>query len=250
MIHKQSIPSVGRHMPRKHITALPHSFQQPSLLKCALTHTSYANEHRKERLPSNERMEFLGDAILGMVVSEVLYQCFGSWDEGQLSRLRSSLVSEGSLANIARNIGLPQHLCVGRGERRAGGANRDSILADALEAYIAAVYLDTCNTDGLAVVRPLVLGWFQRELNNTVNADGTIDAKTALQEWMQKCVKQTARYVVLSENGPEHAKEFVIAATFGPLEIGRGKGSSKKIAEQKAARMALTQLQNKVLVLP
>jgi ribonuclease-3 len=211
-------------------------FRDPRLLQHALTHKSYANENK---LPyHNERMEFLGDAVLNLVVSEHLMTTCPASTEGDLSRLRAAVVSEPSLAAVAREVGLGEYLLLGRGEEQTGGRNKDSLLADCLEALIAAVYLDG-GKDGAAA---LILRFFEDLIKRTCAARGTLDYKTELQELCQERLKLLPEYKVVSESGPDHQKQFEVELTIKGLLYGRGSGRSKKEAEQRAAKEALEKL--------
>ena len=212
---------------------LGYQFRDITLLQNALTHSSYANEYWHDSLKSNERLEFLGDSILGMVVAEYLYRTFSDRPEGELTRMRADMVCEKALAAIASRVHLGQFLLLGRGEEQSGGRKRDSILADAVESVIAATFLD----GGMDAARKLIEQFVlcnvpKNQLNN-------IDYKTTLQEQVQKKKDQILSYTLVGESGPDHDKRFVVAVSLNGEEIGRGKGSSKKRAEQDAARVAL-----------
>lgn len=213
------------------------AFRDPRFLQLALTHKSYANEHRL--LEHNERLEFLGDAVLNLVVSEHLMTTCPDSTEGDLSRLRAAVVSEPSLAAVARTIGLGDYLLLGRGEEQTGGRNKDSLLADCLEALIAAVYLDA-GKDGAAL---LILRFFEDLIKKTCAAGGTFDYKTGLQELCQERLKILPEYRVVSESGPDHQKQFEVELLIKGRLSGRGTGRSKKEAEQRAAKEALERLQ-------
>lgn len=220
---------------------LPHRFRDPSLLDEALTHKSYANENRGAALRHNERLEFLGDAVLSLIITEHLASRYPGMREGALSKLKAGLVSEVSLAAAARRLNLGSRLRLGRGEERSRGREKSSLLANALEALIAAVYLD----GGLEASRAFVLDVLGEELQETeltrANPGGS-DYKTRLQEWCQKHRKSLPLYRTLQETGPDHRKIFEVEVIMGDLTIGRGQGLSKKEAEQEAARSALERL--------
>jgi ribonuclease-3 len=213
------------------------AFKDPELLERALTHKSYANENRVPY--HNERMEFLGDTVLSLIISEYLMKTCPDSTEGDLSRFRAAVVSEPALAIIAREIGLGNHLLLGKGEEQTGGRNKDSLLADCLEALIAAVYLDS-GKDG---AESLVLRFFESAIKKTCSTGGTLDYKTELQELCQDQLKQLPEYRVVSESGPDHLKQFELEVWIKGAFSGRGTGKSKKEAEQKAAKAALEKAQ-------
>ena len=218
--------------------ALGYRFQNITLLQNALTHSSYANEHWHDSLKSNERLEFLGDSILGMVVAEFLYQTFPNRPEGELTRMRADMVCEQALADIAARLKLGQYLLLGHGEEQCGGRNRNSILADAVESVIAATFLDGGMAAAFKIIEKFVLCNVPKtQLHN-------VDFKTTLQEQVQKKKNQVLSYSLVGESGPDHDKRFTVAVSLNGEEIGRGEGSSKKRAEQDAARVALENLKN------
>ena len=216
--------------------ALGYCFGDITLLQNALTHSSYANERWHDSLKSNERLEFLGDSILGMVVAEYLYQTFPNRPEGELTRMRADMVCEKALADIAGRLKLGQHLLLGRGEEFSGGRNRDSILADAVESIIAATFLD----GSMAAAHKLIEKFVLCDVPETHMHN--VDYKTALQEQVQQKKNQTIAYTLVAESGPDHNKRFEVQVCLNGKEVGRGKGSSKKRAEQDAARMAIENL--------
>ena len=213
--------------------AIGYRFSNISLLQNALAHSSYANERWHDSLKSNERLEFLGDSVLGMLVAEYLFRTFPDRPEGELTRMRADMVCERSLALIAARIGLGNHILLGKGEEQGGGRNRDSILADAVESVIAACYLD----GGMDAARQFV----DRFVLDHVPVKGlhNMDYKTALQEQVQQKRNQVLSYVLVEETGPDHDKHFRVEVTLNGQVIGSGVGSSKKRAEQDAARAAL-----------
>ena len=216
--------------------ALGYKFHNISLLQNALTHSSYANERWHNSLLSNERLEFLGDSILGMVVAEYLYANFPDRPEGELTRMRADMVCETSLAVIANRLDLGKHLLLGHGEERFGGRSRASILADAVESVIAASFLDGGMEAAKGIITRFVLCDVPAsKLHNT-------DYKTALQELVQQKKNQTLSYRLVGESGPDHDKVFTAQVLLNDLVVGEGTGSSKKRAEQDAARVALEQL--------
>jgi len=216
-----------------------YTFKDAELLERALTHKSYANENRVPY--HNERMEFLGDAVLSLVISEYLMKACPDSTEGDLSRLRAAVVSEPALAAISRGIGLGDHLLLGKGEDQTGGRNKDSLLADCLEALIAAVYLDAGKDDA----ESLIIRLFEEVIKKTNSSGGSLDYKTKLQELCQEQLKQLPEYRIVSETGPDHQKQFEIEVWFKGQLSGRGSGRSKKEAEQRAAKEALAKLAEK-----
>lgn len=215
---------------------LDYRFQSPELLEQALTHSSYANERLGGALMSNERLEFLGDSILGQVTADHLYREHPDLPEGDLTRLRAAMVCEEALAEVAKNWNLGEYLRLGRGEDQNGGRQRASIQADAVEAILAALYLDGGIAQARRTIRAFILCREQR------TGEGH-DYKTALQEYVQRAPGRTLRYQLLKETGPDHLKEFWMEVTLDGVQVGTGKGRSKKEAEQQAAREALETLQ-------
>nr|WP_194243674.1 ribonuclease III [Stenotrophomonas sp. SAM-B] len=213
-----------------------HAFNDPGLLQQALT-------HRSAGTPNNERLEFLGDSIVNMMVAQALYERWPKADEGALTRARAELVREGALAVIARELQLGERLILGPGEMKTGGHRRDSILADALEAVVAAIYLDA----GFAACRTVVLPWFSASMQ-ALPATGKPekDPKTRLQEWLQARQKALPQYELVSESGDDHAKTFrVRCGVTDPAVSTEGEGASRRLAEQQAAAAALEQLDSK-----
>ncbi|HUM84614.1 MAG TPA: ribonuclease III [Lachnospiraceae bacterium] len=211
-----------------------YSFKDKGLLKLAVTHTSYANEHKKERIRHNERLEFLGDAVLETVCSEYLYRRYPEKEEGELSKLRASLVCESSLAICARDLGLPEYLRLGNGEELMGGRQKESIISDATESLIGAIYLD----GGFEKAREFVLTFILADLKTK---DLYVDNKTRLQEILQDKDKKV-EYIVTEETGPAHDKNFEITAFIGGEAFSKGTGHTKKAAAQSAAREAIRKL--------
>ena len=208
--------------------AIGYIFQDKDLLQNALTHTSYANES-KIKIPNNERLEFLGDSVLSIVVADYLFQLTPQLPEGDLTRQRASLVCEPALSGFANQIHLGEYLLLGKGEDGSGGRKRASILSDAMEALIAAIYLD----GGLAQARKFILRFVQQ------GNGAEEDYKTMLQEVVQQNREERVRYHVTSEQGPDHDKQFTVEVHLNSNCIGRGTGHSKKLAEQQAAKEAL-----------
>ena len=217
---------------------LNYAFRNPALLQEALNHSSYANEHRAAHLHSNERLEFLGDSVLGFVTAEFLFQRHPEAPEGDLTRIRAALVCEQSLYEVAQRLGLGQYLKLGRGEEAGGGRERTSILADAVEAVFAAVYLD----GGMDAARALIHRCLLDAQRESVVEERRRDYKTALQELVQRQVDQTLTYRMVDEQGPDHAKTFRAEVLLNGEAIGSGSGHSKKEAEQAAARAAMEAL--------
>jgi|DewCreStandDraft_5_1066085.scaffolds.fasta_scaffold19820_2 ribonuclease-3 len=215
--------------------ALGVQFQDPLLLRQALIHRSYLNEHPDWPLESNERLEFLGDAVLGFVVAEYLYLTYRELSEGELTALRAAVVRRETLARVARSLNLGDYLYISYGLEKSGGRTQPSVLASALEAVLGAVFLDR----GLGVVRQVILRLLVPEIESVLRAQALKDFKTQLQERAQAELGQTPVYRVVATEGPEHAKVFTVAVYIGDLVLGRGRGRSKQEAEQEAARHAL-----------
>lgn len=215
-----------------------YHFQNPELLEKALRHSSYANEHKMNRIECNERLEFLGDAVLELVSSEHLFAQFSQMPEGELTRLRASLVCEPTLAFCAREIELGSFLRLGKGEEMTGGRHRDSVTSDALESVIGAVYLD----GGFANAKEFVLKYV---LNDMEHKKLFFDSKTILQEIVQSEYKEGIRYEMIGESGPDHNKTFQYAVYIGEERFGVGAGRTKKAAEQSAAYESILKLRAK-----
>ena len=212
-----------------------YQFQQEGLLRQALTHSSYANEHRMKKLSDNESLEFLGDAVLEIVTSDFLYHEHTDVPEGELTRVRASIVCEQTLAFCTRAIDLGKYLYLGKGEDLTGGRNRKSILSDALEAVIGAIFLD----GGFANAKEFVLKYI---LTDIEHKQLFYDSKTILQEIVQAGYNEELNYQLIREEGPDHDKRFVVEARIGVKSIGEGMGHTKKAAEQEAAYQALLKL--------
>ena len=216
--------------------AVGYRFKNISLLQNALAHSSYANERWHNSLLSNERLEFLGDSILGMVVAEYLYRNFPDRPEGELTRMRADMVCERTLAAVADRLELGRHLLLGNGEEQGGGRKRDSILADAVESVIAASFLDGGMEAARGIIQRFILCDVPvKKLHNT-------DYKTTLQECVQQKKNQVLAYRLIGESGPDHDKQFTVEVTLNGNVVGSGHGGSKKRAEQDAARTALEAL--------
>jgi ribonuclease III len=219
-------------------TALAYRFKNNLLLEEALTHKSFVNEQKTAAGLHNERLEFLGDAVLSLLVSERLASLLPQSSEGALSKLKARLVSEAVLAEVARRLTLGSCLRLGRGEELSKGREKDSLLADALEAVIAAVHLD----GGLDAARHVVANLFAQEFSHVVTQQhrpGADDYKTQVQEWCQQRFDSLPSYAVVQESGPDHDKLFEVEVTVNGEVVGRGTGRSKKEAEQSAAKQAL-----------
>ncbi|MTI67446.1 MAG: ribonuclease III [Firmicutes bacterium] len=212
-----------------------YNFNNLELLNRALTHSSYANENKKKNLKYNERLEFLGDSVLGLVISDYLFNNYPKYPEGELTKIRSLIVCEPSLASIAKEIKLGRYLLLGKGEEATGGRERISILADAFEAVIGAIYLD----GKLKHSRKFILNSLNKIIEDSVKGKLFLDYKTQLQEYIQKNSDSNIEYSVTKEIGPDHNKIFYIEVKNGDKVLGIGKGKSKKEAEQNAARSAL-----------
>jgi ribonuclease-3 len=210
-----------------------YSFRNPDYLITALTHSSYANES-KGNVQSNERLEFLGDAVLSIVVSDYLFRNRPELPEGDLTKLRAALVCEKSLCRFSRSLGLGECLRLSHGEQHSGGAERPSILADAFEAVIAAIYMD----GGMEQARSFILRFVLPEIENA-KPRAFKDYKTTLQEIIQQNPEEHLEYVLTGESGPDHNKHFLVEVHLNSNVIGKGGGRSKKEAEQQAAREAL-----------
>ena len=219
--------------------AIGYRFHNISLLQNALTHSSYANERWHNSLMSNERLEFLGDSVLGMLVAEYLFRSFPDRPEGELTRMRADMVCEKTLAAAANRIGLGSHLLLGHGEEQGGGRSRDSILADAMESVIAACFLD----GGMEAARRFIRSFILVEV--PVTEFHNADYKTELQELVQQKKNQSLVYTLTGESGPDHEKVFSVEVALNGSVIGVGQGSSKKRAEQDAARAAIRTLTGK-----
>ena len=214
------------------------TFNDISLLEQALAHSSYVNENPDFTPASNERLEFLGDAALGLVVAERLYQLFPQFTEGQMTRLRAALVRRETLARMAQTIGLGDHLYLGKGEEASGGRQKPLNLAGAIEAVIGAIFLD----QGLAQARDFTLRLLETDLSEAVARGDSVDYKSELQELTQAREQQTPTYHVIESTGPEHDKRFTVEVRVGDTLLGWGSGKSKKAAESEAARSALEKL--------
>ena len=215
---------------------ISYHFQDKHLLAQALTHSSYANEHRLDHNHCNERLEFLGDAVLEIVTSDFLYHKYTEKPEGDLTKIRASIVCEPTLAYCAEAINLGSYLFLGKGEDATGGRNRNSVVSDAMEAVIGAIYLD----GGLANAKEFIHRFI---LNDIEHKQLFYDSKTILQEMVQAKYKETLVYELIKEEGPDHNKSFEVCVKIGDEEIGRGLGRTKKAAEQVAAYHGICKIQ-------
>jgi ribonuclease-3 len=214
-----------------------YTFKNKELLKQALLHSSYINEHRMSRLQNNERLEFLGDAVLELVSSDFFYHKYPQYPEGKLTKLRASMVCEPTLAFCTKEIELGSYLLLGKGEEATGGRNRDSIVSDAMEAMIGAIYLD----GGFANAKEFICRFI---LNDIEHKQLFFDSKTILQEIVQSELKKELTYELISEEGPDHDKVFATRVLIGNEEGGRGEGRTKKASEQQAAYNAIIAIKN------
>ncbi|MDH4155322.1 MAG: ribonuclease III [Nitrospira sp.] len=224
-------------------TFLKYRFTDDTLLEEALTHKSYVNERRELGRTDNERLEFLGDAVLSLIISDYLARRYPELSEGALSKLKAKLVSETPLAHAARRLDLGRYLRLGRGEERSKGRAKTSLLADALEAVIAAVYLD----GGFEASRDFTVDVLADELHQLDvlhEQPGGDDYKTRFQEWCQKRYEMLPQYLVVGETGPDHQKVFEVEVQVNQRVVGVGRGNSKKVAEQEAAQQALEQMEH------
>lgn len=212
---------------------LQYKFNNINYLKNALTHSSYANEVR-DGFTSNERLEFLGDSVLSVIVSEYIFEKFPNMPEGELTRLRASLVCEKALCSFARELHLGDYIMLGKGEERGGGRERDSILADAFEAVLAAIFLD----GGMVPAKEHIMRFVLRDVKHT-SEETFKDYKTTLQEIIQRNPEESVTYILTNQSGPDHNKSFTVEVRLNSNIIGVGSGSSKKRAEQMAAKQAL-----------
>ena len=212
------------------------TFNDQTLLEQALVHSSYINEN--PAFVSNERLEFLGDAVLGLIIAEKLYRDFPGLSEGEMTRLRSTLVCQETLARVASVNKIGDYLYLGKGEEASGGRRKPANLARAMEAITAAVFLDR----GLNTVRDFILNLFGGEMAKAINRGTKVDCKSQLQEIMQSRHRLTPAYRLVETTGPDHDRTFTVEVMTGDTVLGRGIGSSKKLAETDAARSALEQL--------
>lgn len=214
---------------------LGYTFKDESILRLALTHSSYANEMRGKKEDYNERLEFLGDSVLGVVISRYVYENHPESKEGELTKVRSKIVCESTLAECSRELELGQYMLFGKGEALTGGRTRKSILADAFEALIAALYLD----GGFTIVEPIIFKLMSEKIDMAEKGLIVDDYKTHLQELIQMKKDNRLKYDLIEEKGPDHRKSFKTAVKLNNKVIGVGEGRSKKESEQEAAKVAL-----------
>jgi ribonuclease III len=241
--------------------ALQHQFSRPELLERALTHSSHAHEESKAagaesgiEIQDNEQYEFLGDAVLGLVTSQLLFERFPTFHEGQLSKLKAHLVSAGHLVSVATRLGLGQYLKLGRGEERSGGRTKSTLLSDALEAIIAAMYLDAgMDTTREFIIREILVPELDRVRTESASEFSLADYKSALQELLQSSGRLQPVYAIVKEEGPDHRKTFTVEARIysqsqgKPEYVARAEGGTKKKAEQLAAKQALEHLRGQLV---
>lgn len=214
-------------------------FKEKSLLNRSLIHRSYVNESSTDKIKDNERLEYLGDSVLGLIVNEYLFKRFEDYPEGDLAKIKSAVVSEATLAKVARDIDLGNYLLMGKGEELSGGRDRSSILANSFEALIGAVYLDS----GLRECRKFILSLLKKDIERIDRMTYLRDPKTTLQEYVQKKYKERPVYEVVEERGPDHKKEFIVRLLIKGNEVSRGTGSSKRKAEMLAAEQILKKIE-------
>ena len=217
-----------------------YTFKNQGLLKEALTHSSFSNERKENVVHNNERLEFLGDAVLSIVISDYLFKNHVNLPEGELTKIRSKIVCEYTLGEGSKRIELGQFMFFGKGEEMTGGRKRTSILADALEALIAAIYLD----GGLDAARSFIMVYMKDYIQNAINGKVFLDYKTHLQEIVQIRKDNRIKYEIIGEEGPDHSKLFYTQVKLNDIVIGYGKGRSKKEAEQEAAKMAIEKVES------
>lgn len=221
-------------------SVIDYPFNNVELLYKAMTHSSYANDNKMDKMNNNERLEFLGDAVLELLSSEYLYDNYPDKSEGELTKLRASLVSEFPLANVAREIGLGEYILISKGEENTGGRERDSIISDAVEALLGAIYLD----GGMEPARKFVYKYIVSDIQKKQLFN---DSKTILQEIIQKYKLGTLTYKLIRDDGPDHMKEYEVNCMLNDKVIGNGIGKTKKNAQQKAAFNAINKLKQRHL---
>ncbi len=219
--------------------AINYGFKDDTLLIKALTHKSYKNEVKQSAMPDNQRLEFLGDSVLSLAISGYLFHFYSQKNEGWLSKTRSLFVKEETLYRIAKEIDLGQCILLGKGEEASGGREKDSVLADAFEALLGAIYLDSGLDSAMEVVYRLYENIFHSLDGQGFHPDITTDYKTLLQEIVQRDIKDAPQYNLIEEIGPDHDKTFVSEVCVGSQPLGVGRGHSKKESEQMAAKIAL-----------
>lgn len=217
---------------------IDYKFKNKKLISLALTHSSYTNEINEEKFKSNERLEFLGDATLELIISEYLYKNYPSLPEGELTKMRANIVCTDSLTENAKALNIGENIVMGKGELISGGKNRKSILANTMESIIGAIYLDA----GFKEAEKFVINKFANTIDRVVQGKMNRDYKTVLQEKIQKRKNQILQYRLIDAEGPDHSKRFYVEALLNNKVVGLGKGLNKKEAEQEAAKEALNNL--------
>ncbi len=220
---------------------IQYTFKNKKNIILALTHSSYANEYKNKKLTSNERLEFLGDTVLNMIISEEIYTRYNDLSEGEMTKFRSNVICETSLAKCAKNLNIGKYLLLGKGEENTGGRYRVSILSDAVEALIGALYLDA----GLEMAKNFVLAQMGEMIEKSIKGIIFMDYKTQLQEILQKGNEKRVVYEIIGERGPDHDKVFISQVKIDGQPAGKGKGKTKKEAEQMAAKETIKTLENK-----
>jgi ribonuclease-3 len=220
---------------------IQYTFKNKKNIILALTHSSYANEYKNKKLTSNERLEFLGDTVLNMIISEEIYTRYNDLSEGEMTKFRSNVICETSLAKCAKNLNIGKYLLLGKGEENTGGRYRVSILSDAVEALIGALYLDA----GLEMAKNFVLAQMGEMIEKSIKGIIFMDYKTQLQEILQKGNEKRVVYEIVAEKGPDHDKVFISQVKIDGKPAGKGKGKTKKEAEQMAAKETIKTLENK-----
>lgn len=236
-----NISSERKRSLKKFLKNIGASFKNLELLDLSLSHKSYVNEINKNE--NNEKLEFLGDSILGFVITEYLYKTYPSLTEGELAKIKSFIVSENLLSNLAKNIKIDKYLLIGKGEELSGGRNKKTILSDTYESFLGAYYLDS----NLTKVKKFILKYFVKEIELVISGKHEKDYKTLLQEFCQKKYKICPSYKMLKEEGPEHDKTFFVNVSLNEKIIGKGIGKSKKEAEKNAAKNAYLRLNSHVV---
>ena len=216
-------------------STIQYVFVDKTLLQEALSHKSFSNEQNDRSAPDNERLEFLGDAVLGLVVSHYVFRFFPQLPEGELTRIRSEVVSEKGLASIGKVLGLGDYMHLGKGEERSGGRRKSSLLANTLEALLGAVFCD----GGFECARQVIESLFSENIQRAARRKAGVDYKTRLQERLQAQFGEVPQYVLVASEGPPHQRSYTVEAHFREAPIGQGQGHSKKSAEQAAAKQAL-----------
>lgn len=220
---------------------IQYTFKNKKNIILALTHSSYANEYKNLKFTSNERLEFLGDTVLNMIISEEIYTKYNDLSEGEMTKFRSNVICETSLAKCAKNLNIGKYLLLGKGEENTGGRYRVSILSDAVEALIGALYLDA----GLEMAKNFVLAQMGEMIEKSIKGIIFMDYKTQLQEILQKGNEKRVVYEIIGERGPDHDKVFISQVKIDGKPAGKGKGKTKKEAEQMAAKETIKTLENK-----